>query len=280
MKRAFTLIELLIVISIISMLSSIVIATTTSAQAKGRDAKRVQQIRQIDLATRLYIDTLGHAPLADMGCGVSSGPVSEEDARDCMFSSSDSSWSTFATALVTAGVISEVPVDPCGSQCDSLSGYDVGYTYIAPLAMQYFCLDEGTGCVATDESYQLYAPLEQVDLVAGNEGNSSSGYYSLSVPGSDITPPSVPQNFQLIATPQGESTYLQFSWDTSTDTGGSGLAGYNIYNSLIPGSPHGVTTNSFEQTLYFTDGQICFWVTAYDGASNASSASVQQCYDF
>ncbi len=52
----FTLIELLIVISIITILSSIVLASLNSARARGRDTKRISDIKQIQLSLQLYAD--------------------------------------------------------------------------------------------------------------------------------------------------------------------------------------------------------------------------------
>ena len=61
-KRGFTLIELLVVIAIIGMLASIVLASLDSARKKGRDARRVADIRQIQLALELYYDGNGGYP--------------------------------------------------------------------------------------------------------------------------------------------------------------------------------------------------------------------------
>jgi prepilin-type N-terminal cleavage/methylation domain-containing protein len=55
-SRGFTLIELLVVIAIIGILSSIVIASLDSSRKKGRDAKRLSDIKQIQLALALYYD--------------------------------------------------------------------------------------------------------------------------------------------------------------------------------------------------------------------------------
>ncbi len=55
-KRGFTLIELLVVIAIIGLLSAVVLASLTTAQQKGRDARRLSDIKQIQLALELYYD--------------------------------------------------------------------------------------------------------------------------------------------------------------------------------------------------------------------------------
>lgn len=55
--RGFTLIELLVVISIIGMLSSVVLSSVNTARAKSRDARRLSDIHQIQIAlTNYYAD--------------------------------------------------------------------------------------------------------------------------------------------------------------------------------------------------------------------------------
>jgi len=55
-QKGFTLIELLVVIAIIGILSSVVLASLNSARAKARDAKRISDIKQIQLALEMYYD--------------------------------------------------------------------------------------------------------------------------------------------------------------------------------------------------------------------------------
>jgi len=56
-KKGFTLIELLVVIAIIGILSSVVLASLNTARQKSRDAKRVSDIKNTQLALELYFDT-------------------------------------------------------------------------------------------------------------------------------------------------------------------------------------------------------------------------------
>lgn len=68
--KGFTLIELLVVIAIISLLSSVVLASLNSARAKARDAKRLSDMHQMQVALEFYYDTFGRYPDSDMaGCG-------------------------------------------------------------------------------------------------------------------------------------------------------------------------------------------------------------------
>lgn len=53
-KRGFTLIEILVVISIIGILSSVVFASLSSARGKARDVRRVAEMRSIATALEAY----------------------------------------------------------------------------------------------------------------------------------------------------------------------------------------------------------------------------------
>ncbi len=55
-KSGFTLIELLVVIAIIGILTAIVTANFTTARARARDAKRVSDVNQIQLALEQAFD--------------------------------------------------------------------------------------------------------------------------------------------------------------------------------------------------------------------------------
>lgn len=55
-STGFTLIELLVVIAIIGVLASVVLASLNTARRKSRDARRIADVKQIQLALELYFD--------------------------------------------------------------------------------------------------------------------------------------------------------------------------------------------------------------------------------
>ena len=63
-QRGFTLIELLVVIAIIGLLSSVVLASLNGARAKGRDARRLSDLKQVQVALELFAsnDAAGKYP--------------------------------------------------------------------------------------------------------------------------------------------------------------------------------------------------------------------------
>ena len=61
-RKGFTLIELLVVIAIIGILSSVVLASLSTARAKSRDGKRVSDLGQVQLALELYFDAYQSYP--------------------------------------------------------------------------------------------------------------------------------------------------------------------------------------------------------------------------
>ncbi|MFZ2167290.1 MAG: type II secretion system protein [Minisyncoccia bacterium] len=109
-SAGFTLIELMVVISIIGVLSSIVMSTFTQARAKARDASRQASMHTIVTALQEYYLEYGCLPITQGTtiCGPATGTYSDANAGDWDYSSQGG----FLGFLVTAGVLKKVPVDP------------------------------------------------------------------------------------------------------------------------------------------------------------------------
>lgn len=102
-NRGLTLIELLVVISIIGFLITLTIVSLSNARMKGRDAKRIVSLKQIQLALDLYYDKYDTWPARteDSCC----------DGWDQGYCNSNKS-DGFIQGLVNEGLITEVPGDP------------------------------------------------------------------------------------------------------------------------------------------------------------------------
>lgn len=61
-KRGFTIIELLVVVAIIAILTAIVTSNFATSKSKARDAKRVSDIAQIQLALEMVFDKCNAYP--------------------------------------------------------------------------------------------------------------------------------------------------------------------------------------------------------------------------
>jgi len=75
-SKGFTLIELLVVIAIIAILSTVVMAGLNSARAKGRDAKRLSDIKAVQAALELFYDSCNGYPVETGGTILATGAAS------------------------------------------------------------------------------------------------------------------------------------------------------------------------------------------------------------
>ena len=123
----------------------------------------------------------------------------------------------------------------------------------------------------TTYTYDALGRLIQVDGSA-NGGSvvtyeyDAAGNRTQTTSKSESLAPSVPTG--LSATPVSQ-TQINLSWSASTDTGGSGLAGYKIYRG---GTQVGTsTTTSFSDSGLAAGTTYSYKVAAYDVAGNVSA---------
>lgn len=118
------------VIAIIGILSSVVLASLNSARKKGRDARRIADLKQLQLALELYYDGNQTYPAVAAGGVTGAG------------------FATGLAGLVTGQFISQIPQDPTNAG-----------TYV----YSYASADgsTGDGCTSTPcSSYVLKALVE------------------------------------------------------------------------------------------------------------------------
>jgi len=100
-------------------------------------------------------------------------------------------------------------------------------------------------------------------------GNASVQSSSVSKTTLDGTPPTVPSGLTATAT---SSTNVNLAWSASTDSGGSGLAGYKIYRGGVQILTS--TTTSKSDTTVSGSTAYSYTVAAYDNAGNTSAQSI------
>jgi prepilin-type N-terminal cleavage/methylation domain-containing protein len=160
----FTLIELLVVIAIIGILSSVVLASLNGARLKGRNAKRLSDMRQIQIALEMYYNSNGSYPIG--------GGLSECNA-----------WGGLAASNVIPGLvptyIPSFPADPTMDKVANTSCYlyisngtdyalidhniiDVGFSYASYPTFYDPARDGGSnGCIVDGSGFwawKIYSP--------------------------------------------------------------------------------------------------------------------------
>ncbi|MBU1558024.1 type II secretion system GspH family protein [Patescibacteria group bacterium] len=146
-NQGFTLIELLVVIAIISLLSSVVLASLNTARVKARDAKRLSDMRQIQIALEMYYDDNGSYPEENSSNG--SWEHSTEDGGD------------FIDFLKDNNYMPVVPLDPINE----------GSTYYS-----YYVY--GTGNYGCDASFGEYYVLGIRDMESTGRPHPNSPGWS------------------------------------------------------------------------------------------------------
>lgn len=135
-KKGFTLIELMVTITVIGILATVGMVTYSNAQKSARDARRKDDFKQIATALELYQQANGHFPLGNHRYAwYGGGPGMWSSSRDA------APW----IAGLTSTYISQLPVDP-------LNSLSYNYTYTTG----------GSDC-ASPQSYILEVEMENTN---------------------------------------------------------------------------------------------------------------------
>ena len=125
-----------------------------------------------------------------------------------------------------------------------------------------------TGLVAGTQYCYTVAAYDN----SGNVSAQSTSTCATTAKTGDLTAPSLPG---AVAATAVSSSQINVSWSASTDTGGSGLAGYRVYSSgVLLGT---TTATSYAHTGLSAGTQHCYTIAAYDVAGNASAQTAQVC---
>jgi len=140
LENGFTLVELLVVLSIIILLSALGITSYRSAHRSARNGKRKSDLEQIRSALEMYRDDNDVYPAAD--------------------DSSDNDWSTMITALESGNYFDTPPTDPSSYSyyynTETADGY--AYTLCAYLEGETGSCTGDPDCGGETCNYQVNNP--------------------------------------------------------------------------------------------------------------------------
>lgn len=111
--------------------------------------------------------------------------------------------------------------------------------------------------------------VRAIDAAGNIDPTPATDTFTFTVPTStDTTPPSVPTGLQATAP---TSLVVALSWNASTDTGGSGLDGYNIYRNGAKINNNLVTATTYNDVTVNANTGYSYKVEAVDTNGNRSA---------
>lgn len=161
-QKGFTLIELLVVIAIIGVLSSVVLASLSSARASARDAQRRSDIQAVYKALQLYWLDRNSYPSTGGLNNVYMDPGCTSPSNGG-FSAEDSVTVDWVPELVSGGYIGSLPRDPRGG-IRGFGGVGTG-------AVCYMYTSDGTTFVLS-----AWGTVEKGPLPTGGSLYSRAGF--------------------------------------------------------------------------------------------------------
>jgi prepilin-type N-terminal cleavage/methylation domain len=175
-KKGFTLVELLVVISIIGLLSTIAVVSLGSARAKARDGKRIADVKQISTSLEQYYADQGGYPPSNL---VTAGTPQLVGTTNVTLSQGHATTPCsalgFAAATIGTVYMSRVPPYPTpgpSGVATSCAGTYTAPGTAAPIFDAVYCYyTNGITCTASTD-YKLTTKLEASNTAAGITGTN------------------------------------------------------------------------------------------------------------
>jgi lysophospholipase L1-like esterase len=219
----------------------------------------------------------GNGVINDGGPGLPTSPSPQHDTNywvDVVFATTAVS-APAAPATLTATAVSASQVDLSWSAAAEATGYRVerstdgaSWASLASLAGGVTSHSDTGLSAGTTYRYRVVATN------AGGESPPSPVATATTPAAGDLTAPTAPTGLKAASAKRK----VNLSWSSSTDAGGSGLAGYRVWRATAgssgPFSPIATTTTaSYSDTTVASKVTYWYRVTAVDGAGNESQPS-------
>jgi prepilin-type N-terminal cleavage/methylation domain-containing protein len=174
-KKGFTLVELMVAIAIMALLTGIITVNLTKSRAKARDAKRISDIGQLQLALELYFDRCNKYPMP--------APAMNGNANQSFAIDPASSCTTANGTVITMSTfMSNIPIPPKGA-IDPF--HNIAYQYKVPNNEVNFSIDPTDYLLGAQlESYNEVLkddidipPISFGDAVSCGDNTTTTFYY-------------------------------------------------------------------------------------------------------